>query len=180
MESDERLHERLQAGDLAAFDALYERHERRLFAFIESYLREPAESEDVLHETFLEVLRRGTGRFAGGSFKSWLYQVARNRCLNRLRKRSRGERARRTLAATPAPEPGRVDEALERRELGAALADAVARLPGALAETYHLRASGLSHEEMARVLAVPVGTVKSRMHALVRKLKEQMLPWTAR
>ena len=49
-----------------------------------------------------------------------------------------------------------------------------------MADLYHLRTAGLSYDEMARVLAVPVGTVKSRMHELVTQLKREMQPWTTR
>jgi len=75
------------------------------------------------------------------------------------------------MAAAPA--------ALEARETAAALAAAVERLPKSLAEVYRLRASGLSYEEMAEVLAVPLGTVKSRMHQMVAELRKEMKQWTA-
>ena len=52
-------------------------------------------------------------------------------------------------------------------------------LPKSLAEVYRLRASGLSYEEMAEVLAVPLGTVKSRMHQMVAELRKEMQAWTA-
>jgi RNA polymerase sigma-70 factor (ECF subfamily) len=182
MDSDERLHERLRGGELAAFDALYERHARRLYAFIDAHLRDAAEAEDVLHEAFLGLLRSGDVDFGRGSFKSWLYQIARNLCLNRLRSRGRGDRARQALA-TDGPVDARrdgADEQLAQREAGEALRTALGRLPAPLSEIYHLRASGLSYEEMSRVLALPLGTVKSRMHALIQQLKEEMLPWTVR
>jgi RNA polymerase sigma-70 factor (ECF subfamily) len=69
---------------------------------------------------------------------------------------------------------------LEAREVAVALDGAVARLPPALAEVYRLRTSGLSYEEIADVLETPLGTVKSRMHEMVRHLREDMAPWTAR
>jgi len=83
----------------------------------------------------------------------------------------------RAPATAEAPEPA--DGALERRQLDAALAAAVARLPPALGELYHLRTSGLSYEEIAGVVDAPLGTVKSRMHQMVHALREELLPWTA-
>jgi RNA polymerase sigma-70 factor, ECF subfamily len=179
MESDERLFERMRRGEQAAFDALYTRWERRLFGFIRAYLDDAAEAEDVFHETFMTVLR-ASADFSRGSFKAWVYQVARNACLNRLRSRRRGEAAYERHAET-LPEvaaPAAVD-ALEAAQAERALARAVARLPRSLGEIYRLRASGLSYEEMAAVLDVPVGTVKSRMHEMVTRLKEEMRSWTA-
>jgi RNA polymerase sigma-70 factor, ECF subfamily len=178
MDSDERLFERMRGGDMAAFDALYQRWERRLFGFIRAYLDDGAESEDVFHETFMTVLR-APADFSRGSFKAWVHQVARNACLNRLRSRRRGEAAyERHAESVPTATPATAPEALEADEARRALARAVARLPRTLGEIYRLRASGLAYEEMAEVLDVPVGTVKSRMHEMVQQLKKEMSAWT--
>ena len=78
------------------------------------------------------------------------------------------------MAVTPA-----APSAIEARETEKALQAAVSRLPKSLGEVYRLRASGLSYEEMAEVLAVPLGTVKSRMHQMVMELRKEMQAWTA-
>jgi RNA polymerase sigma-70 factor (ECF subfamily) len=185
MEPDERLYERLQRGELAAFELLYERYERRLFGFVLTYVGDRQEAEDLFHEAFLGVLRSRQVEFSAGSFRSWLYQIARNLCLNRLRARARGERARRTVEAATGPERSDVqadvqpDVQIERREATVALTRAIARLPTGLSELYHLRAAGMSYEEMARVLAIPLGTVKSRMHQMMAQLQKEMRPWSA-
>ncbi|HEX8953503.1 MAG TPA: sigma-70 family RNA polymerase sigma factor [Polyangia bacterium] len=111
MESDERLFERMRAGEVAAFEALYTRWERRLFGFIRAYLDDSAEAEDVFHETFMTVLR-APADFSRGSFKAWVHQVARNAALNRLRSRRRGDSAKERhqselpLAASSTASPG--------------------------------------------------------------------------
>lgn len=179
MESDERLFERMRGGDMTAFDALYTRWERRLFGFIRAYLDDAAESEDVFHETFMAVLR-APADFSRGSFKAWVHQIARNACLNRLRSRRRGEAAyERHAEQEPAAAAPTATAALEAEEARRALSRAVARLPRALGEVYRLRAAGLSYDEMAEVMGVPVGTVKSRMHDMVQQLKKEMRAWTA-
>jgi RNA polymerase sigma factor (sigma-70 family) len=89
----------------------------------------------------------------------------------------RGETA---LGRLEAPEsPQTADARVEEKEKQVALEAAVARLPVALAEVYRLRVSGLSYDEIASVLETPVGTVKSRMHDMVRVLREEIEPWTA-
>lgn len=182
MESDERLHERLTRGELDAFDALYSRYERPLFGFLLGLLRSHADAEDVLSETFLAVVRGGESAFRGGSFRAWIYRVGRNRALNRLRGKRREEAALGAAADEPLHDTTdrAPDAPMEARERSAALGSAVARLPPSLGEVYRLRAAGLSYDEMAAVLALPVGTVKSRMHEMVNRLKEEMKTWTAR
>jgi RNA polymerase sigma-70 factor, ECF subfamily len=164
MESDEALYARSVGGDLAAFDVLYARHERRLYGFLRAQLGDPAEAQDVLQETFLALLRARRAGTALRSFRAWLYQAARHLVLNRARSRQRADRA----FALAALEPAR---AAEEPHDAAALGRAVATLSKPLAEVYHLRASGLSYDELAATLEVPVGTVKSRLHELVRRLR---------
>ncbi len=172
MTSDEALFEQVVRGDLGAFDVLYARHERHLFGFIRAHLGDAAEAEDVLHEAFLAVLKQRGGGAATQSFKAWLFQVARNACLNRLRSRRRAQgalaRADEVAAAPSAP------ERLEAHEATLALEAAVAQLPTHLRELYHLRARGLSYAELAQTLEVPMGTVKSRLHELVQRLKVEV------
>jgi RNA polymerase sigma factor (sigma-70 family) len=177
MESDEQLHSRIRQGDLAAFDELYARYESSLFGFLVSSLRNRAEAEDALHDVFLRALKTPLPRLSGGGFRAWLFRIARNDALNRHRSRGRGANATANLLPPPA-EPTAEDKLVDR-ELLAALAQAVARLPAPLAEVYRLRTSGLSYEEMAVVLDAPLGTVKSRMHEMVKLLREDVKPWTA-
>lgn len=177
MQSDEALFEKLIAGEMDAFDTLYDRYERPLFGFIRNQLGEQQEAEDVLHEAFMAVLRDGATAGEIRSFRAWIYQVARHLCLNRVRARKRAGRALEAaghLEDHHRDEALGADQALERCELTEALRRAVERLPIALSEVYHLRASGLPIEEIAEVLAIPTGTVKSRTHELIRRLREEM------
>ena len=174
MQSDEALYEKLIGGDLRAFDQLYQRYERPLFGFIRRHLADAQEAEDVLHETFLALLRQSEARRTAYSFRAWVFQIARNGCLNRLRSRQRTARALAAVSRAPS-EPGLEPErALEEREVCEALRRAVARLPSGLGELYQLRAGGMSYEELADVLAVPLGTIKSRIHEMVTRLRQEM------
>jgi RNA polymerase sigma factor (sigma-70 family) len=176
MRSDEALLEALLSGDVRGFDLLYARYERPLFAFIRRHHPHQGEAEDLLHETFLALLRDRDGACGAANLRAWLFQVARNLCLNRHRARRRASGALADPAAVPPPagrevHPERILLGHERRE---ALRLAIAGLPLELAELYQLRSSGLSYQEMASVLAVPLGTVKSRMHAMVHRLRREL------
>lgn len=184
IDTDEALYQRVQRGDMAAFDALYGRYEGRLFSFILRMVRNQADAEDIFHEAFLGVLRRPDVRFTQGSFCTWVYRVARNLCYNHARSQRRETGRMQALARTPLPGPGSPEERLQAQQQDQALLTAVAELPAPLAEVYHLRHQGLSYEDMATVLEIPVGTVKSRMHHLVKLLREGLTeletePWTA-
>lgn len=172
MEADEELYGSLVRGDLAAFDRLYERYERRLFGFVRAQLGDANEAEDVFHEAFLAVLDARAAGTEVRSFKAWLFQVARNLCLNRIRARDRTKRALESVghqALVEAP----TDAALPSGD-DPGLREAIARLPSGLAAVYQLRASGLSYDELAAILEIPVGTVKSRMHEMVKRLRQEM------
>ena len=173
MDSDEALFERWAGGDLAAFDRLYARYERPLFGFIQAFVRHQTDAEDVLHDTFVAVLRERDRRGQVRSFRAWIYQVARNLCLNRARSRSRGGRAVDRAANLVEPPPT-ADVAMERVEVARALDTAVGSLPQPLAEVYRLRAAGVSYDEASAILAIPVGTVKSRVHEMVKRLRKEM------
>lgn len=175
MESDEALYQRVRDGDMAAFDQLYQRYETQLFGFLLRTLRHREDAEDVFHDTFLNALKSPDVQLAPGSFRSWLFRIARNLCHNRRRSEARGTRAESAL-----PEPVETPDAeasLAHHERFHALDGAVARLPEALSEIYHLRSSGLSYEEMAEVLSIPLGTLKSRMNQMITMLREDMKSW---
>jgi RNA polymerase sigma-70 factor (ECF subfamily) len=172
-QSDEALFRQLLAGDMRAFDALCERYERHLFAFVCQQLGDTAEAEDVLQEVFLAVLRQRHGGTRARSVRAWLFQVARHLCLNRARTERRGARAKEEAAPSLQSEPTPPEEALDRHQRLAGLEKAVGRLPEPMGALYRLRASGLSYEEVAAVLGVPLGTVKSRMHELLSRLRKE-------
>lgn len=170
--TDETLLQRWLGGAVAAFDVLYARYEGPLFGFIVRQLEgDRAEAEDVLHHTFLslanEARRGGVGRV-----RAFVYASARNACHNRRRSARRAAAAEAVERRIEPPSPDQPDVALVTKQRVTAVNAALTSLTPALAEVYSLRAAGLSLDEVASVLDVPVGTVKSRLHDALSRLKE--------
>ncbi len=163
---------------MGAFDELYRRHAARLLGFLRPQLPSPADAEEVMNEAMMRAFESDEVVFDRACFRTWLYRIARNTALNRIRSIGRRARALEGLPAGP-PVPA-ADEQLAQAQRLQALDVAVARLPVPLADVYHLRSSGLSYEEMADVLEIPIGTLKSRMHQMVGALRQELQEWTAR
>lgn len=171
-QQDEELYVKLKEGDVTAFDLLYERHKKGLFSFIYSYLKDRQESEDVFHESFMKVLKENDANFHDGSFKGWLYFVARNAALNRLRSKKRWSITQEELLRTPVEVE--MEGEIINRDLHQQLKERLMGLPHELAEIVNMRLAGLSNQEIAEALHIPVGTVKSRFHSLVTLLRTEL------
>lgn len=173
VETDEALFLAAMGGDLTAFERLYARYERRLFGFLLRLLGDRAEAEEVFHDVFVSALQAKHVRFEEARFSAWLFRIARNAASNRHRSRSRSEGALAKEAAIDGTSATPLDRLLEE-ERSFRLSTAVKKLPAALADVFHLRCSGLSYEEIAAVLEVPLGTVKSRMNSLTNQLRGEV------
>jgi RNA polymerase sigma-70 factor (ECF subfamily) len=146
-------------GDLDAFERIVRAHQQHVWRFLRRLLGDGALAEDVAQETFLRVYRRLPSFAFQSTFSTWIFQIARNAGIDELRARQR--RARIDAAVTPPPAPA-AGPGEARVEIEAALAS----LPVDLREALVLvEVLGLRYAEVARVLAVPVGTVKSRVFA---------------
>src|SRR5262249_37345290 len=167
---------RLRAGGLRAFEELVRTHQHRVYGLALRMLGSPAEAQDVAQEAFLRA-HRGLGEFRGDArLSTWLYAIVSRLCLNRLAGTERrlardGEEALARLADTgPGP-----DQALERGELEEALPRAIGELPDERRIAILLRdVEGLTYEEIAEILELPLGTVRSRLHRARLDLKEKL------
>jgi len=184
LDSDAALMARVQAGDLDAFEPLVQRYERRLFGYFVNLVEDPAAAADLAQETFVRVYR-AAGRYQEtGKFESWLFRIASN--LVRSRQRRPDQRrphlpleeapaGARELAATG--REARPDEATWRAEVRDALQQALPRLPLVFREAVLLRdVEGRSYREIAEMLGVEEGTVKSRAHRGRKHLRELLAP----
>jgi RNA polymerase sigma-70 factor (ECF subfamily) len=167
---------RLRAGDRAAFETLVRAHQHRVYGVALRMLGDAAEAEDVAQEAFLRAHRALPGFRGEARVSTWLYAITARLCLTRL---GGGERRRRQdgealLAGVVDTAPG-PDRALERDELEEALHRAIAGLPEDRRIVVLLRdVEGLDYQEIAEILDVPIGTVRSRLHRARLDLKEKL------
>ena len=174
--SDEALAERVRAtGDTAAFSVLMTRYRARVTALARRMLAASGadEAEDVAQETFVAAFAGRAGFRRGELFRPWLYRIAVNRCLDRLRAQTRRP-APLNIRAVPEPASPDADplNALLTDEGQRRLSEAVAKLPPKLRAVFVLRfLDDLSYTEIASATGLPLGTVKthlSRARAFLR------------
>lgn len=178
-ESDEAAEEaalvrRIVAGEGHRYSVLVERYQRRLYWSCLRVVGDPDEAEDVVQEAFVRAYERLGDFDPTHRFYTWIYRIARNRCLNVLRRRRVWGLV--TLSdpdrAPPLPAAERSDRPAEDHELARALVDCRANLPGDQREVFDLRhADGLSYREIAAAVGAPEGTVMSRLARAREKMR---------
>lgn len=181
VDPDRELVDRWQAGDLGAFEVLIRRHQRRVFGLLLRMLGNVQEAEDVAQETFLNLHRHGHRFRSQSRFSTFLYRVAVNAALNRRRSLGRRRLRREALerrqeAGEDLPQgPRGPEDAAAGGQVQVEVQRAIATLPP------HLRVplvlfdiEGLPYAEVASVLQVAEGTVKSRIHRARQALRERL------
>ncbi|HEV2491492.1 MAG TPA: sigma-70 family RNA polymerase sigma factor [Terriglobia bacterium] len=161
VEDEQELWDRLRRGDTEAFGGFYRQHATRLQAFLRRCLGDAKAAEDVAQEAFLELWRHPNGfNPARATLKAYLFGIAAKRAADWWRHRAREESA----AASP--------QAGFRIEAATLIEDALARLEPEPRSLLWLReAEGYSCAELAAMLDIPLGTVKSRLFAAREQLR---------
>ena len=164
-----------RAGDTAAFSELVRRHQEQVYRVALRMLGSPADAEDAAQDAFVRAWRSLGGFRGDSSVTTWLYRIVTNRCLSLLA-------ARRETAQLPeATLRDRGDDlatVVARRAEIDAISTAVARLPGDQRAAIVLRDyEGLSYEEVAEILQIGLGAVKSRIHRGRADVLKTTLAW---
>jgi RNA polymerase sigma-70 factor, ECF subfamily len=156
--------------DRAAFEALYHRYVRSMYGLALRRLRDRQRAEDAVQETFAAVWRSAASyRPERGAAAPWLYAVARNAVIDRLRARSEPAAEAPDL---PSSEPGPADRA-ESSFVAWRVHRALEELPPKEREVIELAYwSGMSQSEVAEYLHIPLGTVKTRTRSALSRLSE--------
>ena len=187
--TDEELFARFRKGKRDAFGPLVRRYEGELFGYLRRYLGDHDLAADVFQNTFLQVFRKAKQFEAGRPFRPWLYTLATNQAIDAMRRLGRHPALRLDESAaeddkdplnlglllqTPGPGPLEQVEEDERRRM---VRESVDRLPDFLKQVVLLAYfQGLKQTDIADVLGIPVGTVKSRMHTALARLLEAWQP----
>lgn len=180
---DANLLRRAGSGDQAALGELYDRWVRPLHALACNILRDPAESEDVLHDVFVTLWEKASGfdPSRGHAF-SWAATLTRNRAIDRLRSRTR--RAELLSAAAPSDlgydetnTPADGGDTAWLKEKASAVRRALSSLPADQRDALQLAYfGGLTQQEIAEKLSQPLGTVKARIRRGLLKLRDVISP----
>lgn len=168
-------------GDLAAFEALYDRHAGTLYALLLRILGNAEDAQEVLQESFVKVWTSAKMFDAvRGSEVAWLISIARSRGIDRLRSRKiRSDRENDagreiSIQSSFVEKTTGADEAIRSQER-AAVRSALAELPDAQRVALELAYfEGLSQSEIAERLKEPLGTIKTRMQLGMKKLRERL------
>ena len=185
--TDETLLREYAAGKVASFELLVRRHARELHRFVLRFTRNAVTADDVVQETFLQVHTSAASFDPGRRFKPWLFTIAANKARDFLRARNRkrevpldaqvggdeassGQRFVELLSGDSAAPDEDMGLEEKRRLVKAVVDDMPANLCEVLILAYYHR---FSYKDIAAVVGIPLGTVKSRLHAAVAEFGER-------
>ena len=179
--SDEELVARSIGGDLDSFNQLVLRWERPIYALAYRVIGREEDARDVCQETFLRAFRALRGFKGQAKFSSWLYRITLNLCRDWIRRERRTPIAQAPEGvdlldlASEQEDVESVEDLVSRRQLGRAVAKAMATLPedqrtAIVLKEYH----GLTFQEIATLLDCPLSTVKTRLYQGLTVLRRQL------
>jgi RNA polymerase sigma-70 factor (ECF subfamily) len=154
-----------------AFERLLAVYRGRVYRLASSFVREPADAEDLAQEAFVRLWRALPLYDGRASFSTWLYVIARNACLNEIRRRGSHPAAQLgDEAQPPAPAPAApIDQRLDCETLVEALPEPQRRI----VRLFYLEER--SYEQVAAMLDMPINTVRSHLHRARRRLAQMTL-----
>ncbi len=186
--TDEMLMVRYQRGERKAFAELVRRHNRPIYNFVLRQLRVPSMAEDVTQDVFMRLVQNAAEFKHEARFLTWLYTIARNLCIDQLRKLSHRRHASLDQPTSDGPEGKTLAESVsdpnpmtsaERSasssEVGDSIVRAIESLPDDQREVFLLReVANLPFREIAEITGVGENTVKSRMRYALDRLKDAL------
>lgn len=175
MRTDEDLAQAFAGGDNLAFAALYSRYKQPVYVFALRMLREPEKARDAFQSAFLKAFecRSDLGRVV--RFRSWIFTVVRNQCLNELRRQKSIDTSYEEMDELQGNDDG---STMEREDENRLLREAILRLRAEYREVLLLREyQDLSYEEIAAVTGSTESAVKSRLFKARQQLHRMLKPY---
>ncbi len=171
---------RLRGGNVEAIAGLMERYQHRLYRYLLRMVSQPSTAEDLFQQTWLRVMERIRHYDPQRSFEGWLFAVAHNLAIDYLRRRQPESLdgplflGNAESIQARSSDPGTLDHILSR-ERADWIVEAVADLPASFREVITLRfEEEMKIEEIAAVLKLPTGTVKTRLHRALKALRQSL------
>lgn len=171
---------RIAAGDRDAFLILTRAYQRKVFALAYSFFRNKEDALDLVQETFLRLFQKIESFQAGRNFEAWLLQIARHLCIDHYRRNS--ARRREGECSTPVEDLPIADPRAERESRGSDIKDILSRCVDRLADRQKTifimrHYNQLKNEEIAGILDISTGTVKSLHFKALQNLRALMSPY---
>ena len=186
--ADEELMQRYVKNEEAAFEVLLSRYRHSLFGFLYRYLGRKDKAEDVFQDVFYEVIRARNQYRPQAKFSAWIFRIARNRAVDRLRRNGFREMESLDITLDPHANEGETrldrlssdqmnpEEAVQSKELAGALEQTLKELPPEQREVFWLKEkSGLTIAEIAEITGVSPNTVKSRLRYALEKIRIELI-----
>jgi RNA polymerase sigma-70 factor (ECF subfamily) len=183
-ELDSILVQRAKAGDKGAFDLLVRKYQHRIAAVVSRFVRDYAECQDVVQDSFIRAFRSLSGFRGDSQFYTWMYRIAVNTAKNYLASQKRRPSADVELEDAEYIDGGvyiqnndTPEHELLREEIAQVVSKALDQLPVEIRQAITLREmEGLSYEEIADVMNSPVGTVRSRIFRAREAIDARLRP----
>jgi RNA polymerase sigma-70 factor (ECF subfamily) len=188
-ENDNALIQQIRAGNMQAWDELVKKYKNQLFAFIYHMAPNKQEAEDMFQETFFRIVKGLKNYQHQEKFLSWAMKIANNLAIDKARK---GKGKQPVSLETPvfsdsgnaielkdtlAASTGAPDEALDKKNLGQDLKQAVNELPFEQRQVFLMREkSGLTFKEISKTLNISINTALGRMHYALQHLRQKLAP----
>src|SRR6195256_1398484 len=180
--SERSLVQRAQRGDEQAFATLFQLHKKRVYSVCLQMTKDVADAEDLTQEAFLQVFRSVNSFRGDSAFSTWLYRIAVNTVLMKLRRRKSPPLVsldEPVSSDTPSlkRDVGRADPSLSGAVDRIALNRAIEDLPAGCRQIFDLHeVKGYQHHEIAQLLQCSIGNSKSQLHKAKMKMRDVLLP----
>src|SRR6202051_661855 len=181
-DSERSLIQRAQRGDEHAFGALFQMHKKRVYSVCLQMTKDVADAEDLTQEAFLQVFRSINSFRGDSAFSTWLYRIAVNTVLMKLRRRKSPPLVsldEPVSSDTPSlkRDIGRADPSLSGAVDRIALNRAIEELPAGCRQIFDLHeVKGYQHHEIAQLLQCSIGNSKSQLHKAKMKMRDILFP----